>query len=1422
MEASESRHSTRGASWILWGTVLALVPAQVSAAPPSVGFLAPVPSSDKMGPEARAAWQLAQKLGPVALMFPAAEGKFRDAGGREVSLDRFPVVWHHQGDSTDQTGPLYEGATLEALRKYVGEGHGLLLSGAALAMVHTLGIETAPPRLGNGGRDNYLAQLIPVATRHPIFEGLSPSGVVDGFRVSITDAGFPAYSDFLGSGGPLGGTLLARVPSGAENPLVEYQFGKGRVIVLGWRLPHYAHAANAHRANLERLTGNILGYLGDPRKRQKIVLPAGTPLRPQERDVAPGEWKSLELAVRDLSQTFNERYPKGNEYLTRLRSLRAAYGQKQEIAAQFRQLRTEALTANPLLDFDRLLVIQRGVGNLGLPANWESNSSLSRSGFNNRLCTLSPVDPDGKLATLFQPTGGRFVGDVDLHFDADRMLFSMPGANGRWQVFEMTIDGKQLRELPLIREPDVDNYDACYLPDGRILFTSTAPFVGVPCVYGSSHVTNLYLLARDGSIRQVTVDQEHNWCPTVLNNGRVLYLRWEYADLPHSNSRILFHMNPDGTGQMEYFGSNSFFVNSFFYARPIPAHPTKVVGIATGHHGVARCGRLLIVDPARGRREAEGVVQEIPGWGKKVAPIIRDNLADGVWPQFLYPYPLSEKYFLVSARPTPNSLWGIYLVDVFDNMLLLKEAPGYALFEPVPVKKQPTPPVIPDRVDPKRNDALVYVSDIYSGPGLKGIPRGTVKRLRLVTYHFSYQGMGGLLGSIGMDGPWDIKRVLGTVPVEPDGSALFRVPANTPIAVHPLDEEGKSLQVMRSWFTAMPGEVLSCTGCHEQQNSVPVNRQTIAGRRSASEIAPWYGPVRGFGFAREVQPVLDKYCVGCHDGKRGRESFFPSAPIASADRPTTSPMGKTTPVPLFSLRGDQKITDWSTQIAGNVGTAVGGKFSVAYAELHRFVRRPGIESDIHLMAPMEFHADSTELIQILRKGHYGVELDPEAWDRLITWIDLNAPYHGTWTEIVGKAQVDPQRARRRAMLKRYAGVAVDPEEIPPAPPGKIEPVVPQGWYGHLSGAPAAAPVSTCPGWPFDAAEARRRQVESLLSLGERAGVRESGPHPNPLPKGEGTVVQSIDLGEGVRLDLVRIPAGEFVMGDPSEAVGPASRRSSVAPASRRSAEAPPEWDRRDAGPTGDCAAAVVKIAKPFWIGRCEVTNAQFARFDPAHNSHFEPMHGYQFGIHGYPANGPKQPVVRVSWNRAMDYCRWLSAKTGRRFNLPTEAQWEHACRAGTATPFYYGGLDADFSKFANLGDATLREFALETYIQVHLISNPNKYDDWIPKDDRYNDGGFISVDVGKYQPNAWGLYDVHGNVWEWTRSLYRPYPSRDDDGRNDPAAAGRRVVRGGSWYDRPKRCTSAFRLDYAPYQNVFNVGFRVVMEEKWTRIPIGG
>jgi formylglycine-generating enzyme required for sulfatase activity len=178
----------------------------------------------------------------------------------------------------------------------------------------------------------------------------------------------------------------------------------------------------------------------------------------------------------------------------------------------------------------------------------------------------------------------------------------------------------------------------------------------------------------------------------------------------------------------------------------------------------------------------------------------------------------------------------------------------------------------------------------------------------------------------------------------------------------------------------------------------------------------------------------------------------------------------------------------------------------------------------------------------------------------------------------------------------------------------------------------------------------------------------------------------------------------------------------------------------------------------------------------------------------------------------MDFCRWLAARAGRRCSLPTEAQWEYACRAGTDTPFSYGGLNADFSKHANLADRTLREYVCDPYNKARApFANPGKYDDWLPKDDRFSDGGFVSEEVGRWQPNAWGLCDAHGNAAEWTLSACRPYPYRDDD-RNDPASPEPRAVRGGSWRDPPRDCRSAARLAYRPYQKVYNVGFRVVLE----------
>ncbi|NIA14294.1 MAG: SUMF1/EgtB/PvdO family nonheme iron enzyme [Nitrospiraceae bacterium] len=1037
-------------------------------------------------------------------------------------------------------------------------------------------------------------------------------------------------------------------------------------------------------------------------------------LRTAERQLGLVDFVALRRAIDDLSASFPSEYTKGAKFLRRLEACEAelpgvlealASGDVRALNAadEIVEVQRTILLSNPLLDFDEVMLVKRGVKNMGLPANWQGNCAMPSAGYDNEIAVLSSIGRENRMATLFKPARRAFVGDVDLHFDADRILFSMPGSYGRWQIWELPLGDRSAepRQVTPGDHPDVDNYDACYLPDGRIIFDSTRAFQGVPCVGGSNTVANLCIMDADGgNIRQLCFDQDHDWCPTVLNNGRILYTRWEYSDTPHYFTRLLFHMNPDGTNQAEYYGSNSYWPNSTFYARPIPGHPTQVVAIVSGHHGVARMGELIIFDPAKGRHEADGVVQRIPGYGKKVEPIIADQLVNNSWPRFLHPYPLSGKYFLVSCRPTPDHEWGVYLVDIFDNMLLLYEEPGYAMLEPIPLRETPTPPAIPDKVRLDESEGTVYLADVYRGEGLRGVPRGTVKSLRVYEFHYAYPQMGGHI-NVGVEGAWDVHRILGTVPVYEDGSASFTVPANTPLAIQPLDAESKAVQLMRSWFVAMPGEVLSCVGCHERQNETVSTAPTIAARKKPAEITPWYGPTRGFSFKRDLQPVLNRYCVGCHDGGKTRD-------------------GRHKP----DLR-EKKKDGW-------------GRFTPAYLELHPYVRRPGPESDYHILTPLEFHADTSELIQMLQKGHHGVQLDEEAMDRLVTWIDLNVPDHGTW----GEHRPIPEdfHQRRLDMRTRYANRPEDPELIPELPPRDNKFVRPKR-VSIPKGARPAAPK-----------------------------VRK--------PKGDLPATRSLELADGVTLDLVLVPAGEYVMG------------------------------ARD-GYIDEAPMTRVTIDEPFYMGRLEVTAAQYAHFDPDHDNGFLDQRHKDHTTPGYPANAPANPVIRVSWDEAMAFCDWLSKKAGTSVVLPTEAQWEWACRAGTSSPFSYGDLDTDFSPYANLADITIKRLAV-TGINPSPIANPNPYQDYLPKEARFDDGSRLMSEAGRYQANPWGLYDMHGNVCEWTMTAYRAYPYQGDDGRNDPATGEKRVVRGGSWRDRPKRARSAFRLAYLPWQKVFNVGFRVV------------
>ena len=1053
----------------------------------------------------------------------------------------------------------------------------------------------------------------------------------------------------------------------------------------------------------------------------------------------------LRLAICDLAEDFAEDYPDAETYLKRLNSieLRLRSGDLQA-PAELERLRAEALLANPLLDVPILLVKRRAkhpVRDIGIPAPHETNSHLKRAGWDNELAVLNLRGKPARLQTVYRPTDGGYVGEVDLHFDGQRILFTQSDAES-WKLWEMNLNGTGLRQVSLA-PPDVDCFDGCYLPSGQIVFASTASYQSVPCWHGQMPVGNLYLMDSDGrNMRQLCFDQDIDSHPVVLGNGQVMFNRWDYTGINHIFLRQLMVMNPDGTGQRAVYGSNSWFPNSLFFMRPLPGASSRLVSILSGYHGVPRMGWLVTLDTSRGWRETQGIVRRISGQGSPVKPVVKDEAVNADWPKFLHPFPLSDRHFLVSCWKDDQSGWALYLADVFDNLVPLYADREYALLEPVAIRPRPTPPVLPNRVDTDRDDATVYLHDVYAGPGLAGVPRGTVKRLRVISYHFGYRGLAGS-DKIGYGGPWDGMQIEGTVPVEPDGSALFRVPACTPLAVQPLDADGRAVQLMRSWFTAMPSEQLSCIGCHETPAESGYVGRSAAALAPPRAIEPWFGPPRGFDFAREVQPVLNRHCVGCHDGNKAKPDLRPEEMVESRQ---TWPIG-------YPKRLDP---DMVRQTGGRM------TYTPAYDALIHSIRRVGIEDTVDLLEPGAYHADTSPLVQMLEKGHQGVRLQPEDWDRLVAWIDLNAPCHGTWGEVFPI----PNHAHRRRMELRaqYGGPTRDPEAVPGLTPQEVRPIEP-----ITLDRPEPIAIG---GWPLTREQASERQ---------QAG---------------GPVDALLDLGGGLTMRLIRVPAGRFVMGSVT-------------------------------GEPDEYPQAAVSMDEPFWMGACEVSNAQFHRFDPGHDSGRYVKRLPRPDCEGLSLDEPDQPAVRVSWHQAMAFCRWLSEQTGAEFSLPTEAQWEYACRAGSATAMSYGGCDADFSPWSNLADATFARGALKP-LDVH----PPTVSQWsggVPHlvlegarlaDDRYRDHASVTATSGSYRPNAWGLFDMHGNAAEWTRSLHRPYPYRHDDGRNGVQAAGARVVRGGSYFDPPRRARSAHRLHYPPWHRLFNVGFRVVCEEA-TLFPTG-
>ncbi len=924
---------------------------------------------------------------------------------------------------------------------------------------------------------------------------------------------------------------------------------------------------------------------------------------------------------------------------------------------------------------------------LGFPSNHVSTSSVQRNWHNNEIGIFN-LDT-GAYRRLYKPKDKRFVGQLNLHWNADKFLFTQ-STETNWEVYEMNIDGSGLRKVSMTPS-DVDAYEPCYLPDGRIIIGSNAGKQCVPCWHGTDQkeIENLFVMNSDGSgMRRLNFDQDHDNNPAVRHNGQVIYSRWDYTGMDRTWNRPLMAMNPDGTNQRSIYGSNSYFPNGLYGMKELPGKTGQFLCVFGGYHGSYKSGRLAIFDLNRGTQEDEGLVMQISGTGEDIPIDYIDRYTLPYWPEFVTPTPITDSVFLTSAwQSAKERKIGIYLADVQDNVIPLFEENGMALLEPIPIIERPIPPAIPDRVDLEKTDATVYIQDIYAGPGLKGVPRGTVKNLRVIAYDFGYPGMAGQ-DKIGLMGPWDAMRIVGTTPVEADGSAIFKVPANLAIALQPLDEEGKAVQLMRTWMTAMPGEVLSCVGCHESSSEVPLPRRTIASTKAPADLTPWYGPHRGFDFAREVQPVLNRYCVSCHDED--------SALDLRAEEFVANYEGR------FPSNHDfnRMHPEMKAIHEGRV------KYTPAYEALLNYIRRPEVADTVALLDPGEYHADTSELVQILQAGHKGIELDAESWDRIITWIDLNGPCHGTWQDVFNKPIPCEPDKRRLELAEMYGGPALDPNVIPETPEYDEAPVT------------FKKPKKVA-----------KRAIQPLRLDGQ--GSR-----------------KSIDLGAAGTIELVQ-------------------------------------------------------IENSVWMATCEITNAQFEAFDEEHSSRFYWKRRMETDPNerGVPLGLPEQPVLRVSWDRAMAFCEWLSEKTGMQVTLPSEEQWESSCLSGSTGDFYFKG--DNFSGHENLADQAFASHGV-------VIPLPRPYF-WMSggvdrvhaegvdlADQRFDDGIFVTAPVGSYEPNALGLHDMHGNVAEWTLGELKN---------------GEKIVKGGSYLDRPERAGVRARYAYPSWQNVYNVGFRICVVE---------
>lgn len=811
-----------------------------------------------------------------------------------------------------------------------------------------------------------------------------------------------------------------------------------------------------------------------------------------------GDVRKLRLAVRDLTESFPNRYP-GDALLARLDDYEREFIQEarsrwepaaadaKRLADDLNALKRYALVVrNPLLAPSKVLFVKRYTYT---PGYYYANFMTGARRFGGNLCVLSL--PDGKVAELVPEMAGGIFDRYDLSFDGERVVFGYrrkPGTGFR--LYEVGIDGGGRRQLTFdppgeeermrqywhprykssgIYKHHTDDFHPCYLPDGGICFASTRCERGVLCDQGDSLAVNtLYRMNADGSDLHILSEGAlSESTPSVMNDGRVLYTRWEYVDKGVIAVQALWAMRPDGTGTVEVYGDEIEDPPVLIHGRVIPGDHNRLVCTATMHHPF-EVGPILLIDTGRDLRSHEPIRSLTPDTSLSIEGVggyprgeaythwrngrwVRDNMG----PLFADPYPLHDsetgagagKYFLVTCNPDRSwshaSAYGIWLIDAFGNRVAVHHDPEMSCWQPIPLRARKRPPVIPPCIrsagslpratptpgsdvrgagsprsrlavaDTNHRAATVVMSDVYEG--LDGVERGTIRYLRIFEQvgrpwsarrFWPQDSAYGQHAIISLYAHIYVKILHGVVPVHEDGSAHFTVPTDKNLFFQALDGDFMEVQRMRTFVNFQPGESRSCIGCHERHESAPPPKSILALRRLPARPLPQPGDTapRPLHYPTDVQPILDKHCTRCHSGKE---------PKAKLDL-----SGEMTP---YFCRSYENIMR---------------RKLVTYIQEFHGPQPRAQKTNVVPLPPRSLGSHASKLITQIRKDHHDVALSREELIRLVTWADANAPYYGSYFGRRNLIYRDHPDFRPVPTLASAMGVSLDDRLRPQAEGGR--------------------------------------------------------------------------------------------------------------------------------------------------------------------------------------------------------------------------------------------------------------------------------------------------------------------------------------------------------------------------------------------------